>query len=1321
MRVGPYKLLQFLGEGGMGTVFLAEQSRPIRRMVALKIIKHGMDSTHVLARFEAERQALALMDHPNIAKVLDAGSISEAASEAPDGAEIPAPAAGPGRPYFVMELVKGVPITDFCDKNKLTMRQRLELFIPVCQALQHAHMKGIIHRDIKPSNVLVALYDGKPVPKVIDFGVAKAMAEPLTHRTLFTQIGQIVGTFEYMSPEQATLNQLDIDTRSDIYSLGVLLYELLTSVTPFDKDRLRQLALDQMLRTIREEEPMRPSVRLSSQAGALVTAAAYRGVEPPKLAGLLRGDLDWIVMKCLEKERDRRFVTAGSLAQDVERYLRDEPVTACPPSLSYGARKAYRKNKAAVFVAATIVVLLLAGVIGSTGQAIRATKAERAAARDRDAAVAASQEATDERDKTQAALTRLELSQKEMRANQYAWDIQSLQHVWEAGNVAEARGMLARQLPDLRGFEWHYWDRQTSPERSSGALQFPPELGSPKVGPSFGFRSFRADEWFFNADGRRVAHCGIMGQGNQGSKIALMVWDVATRKLLRSWVIPPEQIDGEDSDFVLDSGTSMSRDGKRVLLAGSYTRRRAPDPETGMMGPGFPRTSRHLILAWDVDSDRVLFDLRKVPNIERLRFFSVSRLSPDGRRFVTALGVDQRDPADRPADQPAFAGTKVWDLDAADREPVTIDGNIGNAGFVTFSPDGSRLVGGLSDNKRTPLLWDAATGKELHRWDFQANLVFSPGDGKLLAGAVLEGDNETKLTRVLKVFDARTGKQVSSYALPGDFSRQLNASLGQQIGGSPNPVFSPDGSLVVVPHSVPTDTVGGRRRVSLYFVKSDIGEILHTLEDPISGRIRRVDQNVYGRDPRFFSGDGKQLICRVDNEFRTFDVRTGQEVNTLRGHVNEIMAAVPTADGRYLFSLESDGMLKEWDLSPREPVRIATGERSPSLTVSADGAWVAWVHKTDDEQTATVQVCDTGGKQKPITLQPRPRNASGPDASVGPLLLSADGKRVARIRVNARRPGQTNVEPFIPLQDVTVWDVASGKELFHADLGRPDDVGSFNQPALSPDGATLVIIQHPRDDAKNRRSTIRVFDIQSRSERPAIAVDGRAIGPRFSPDGKRILSMVHVYNPDGGIAVHAAVWDLDRGVQVFSVDVGDKNAYVRSGGPYPWEVAGNVTPLWTPDGTRLALVEAANPQCRFLDAANGKLVKTVTLSPRAGTVGFRNRAGQFGAPFGQNFTIAFSPDGRRIAFQSTMRTGALTVSILDADSGKELLSLPTRSTGRPYDQSLAFSSDGHLLRRFDSDMLQSGAPDPDTGRPLLTTRVVVTTWDATPLPEPKQP
>jgi serine/threonine protein kinase len=358
--IGPYKLLQQLGEGGMGTVFLGEQEQPVKRRVALKIIKPGMDSAHVLARFEAERQALALMDHPNIARVLDAG--------ATDG----------GRPYFVMELVKGVPITRYCDQENLSPRERLELFVPVCQAVQHAHQKGIIHRDLKPSNVLVALYDGRPVAKVIDFGVAKATAQKLTERTLFTEVGQIVGTLEYMAPEQAELNNLDIDTRADIYSLGVLLYELLTGSPPFTSRQLRGVAFTEMLRLIREVEPHKPSTRLSSSE-ELPAIAARRKLEPKKLTKLVHGELDWIVMKCLEKERGRRYETANALGVEIQRYLADEPVLAGPPSSAYRLRKFLRRHRGRVLAILTLLLVLFVGAVVSTWEALRATEAEKQA------------------------------------------------------------------------------------------------------------------------------------------------------------------------------------------------------------------------------------------------------------------------------------------------------------------------------------------------------------------------------------------------------------------------------------------------------------------------------------------------------------------------------------------------------------------------------------------------------------------------------------------------------------------------------------------------------------------------------------------------------------------------------------------------------------------------------------------------------------------------------------------------------------------------------------------------------------------------------
>jgi serine/threonine protein kinase len=365
-QIGRYKLLQKLGEGGCGVVWMAEQEEPVRRRVALKIIKLGMDTQEVIARFEAERQALALMDHPHIAKVLDAGATDT------------------GRPFFAMELVRGTKITDYCDDHNLSTTQRLELFCLVCQAVQHAHQKGIIHRDLKPSNILVTLHDGAPVPKVIDFGIAKATQGRLTDRTLFTAFEQFIGTPAYMSPEQAEMTSLDVDTRSDVYSLGVLLYELLTGRTPFDAKDLMQAGLDEIRRQIREVEPVPPSTRLSTLAAVdRTTIAKYRGTAPAHLSTLLRGDLDWIVMRCLEKDRTRRYETPTALVADIARHLNDEPVEAGPPSRAYRFNKFVRRNRLLFGAIAAVIVALVFGTMISTWQAVRAARAERQAITER--------------------------------------------------------------------------------------------------------------------------------------------------------------------------------------------------------------------------------------------------------------------------------------------------------------------------------------------------------------------------------------------------------------------------------------------------------------------------------------------------------------------------------------------------------------------------------------------------------------------------------------------------------------------------------------------------------------------------------------------------------------------------------------------------------------------------------------------------------------------------------------------------------------------------------------------------------------------------
>lgn len=376
-RIGAYKLLQLIGEGGFGTVFMAEQERPVVRKVALKIIKLGMDTRQVVARFEQERQALAMMDHPNIAKVLDAGATDL------------------GRPYFVMELVKGDPIVEYCDRNNLGIRERLELFGQVCAAVQHAHTKGIIHRDIKPSNVLVSTQDGRPFTKVIDFGIAKATASKLTEKTLFTEHRALIGTPEYMSPEQAE-GSLDIDTRTDVYSLGVLLYELLTGTTPFTGKELRFAAYDEIQRIIREVEPPKPSTRLSSNAQTLVAIAARRDTEPRKLGVLVRGELDWIVMKALEKDRSRRYETASSLATDVGRYLSGEAVVAAPPSTTYRVRKFVRRNRGPVLAGSAVMAALVVGAVAFAWQA-------KVARHQRDLALSAQQAEAEQRAQADAA------------------------------------------------------------------------------------------------------------------------------------------------------------------------------------------------------------------------------------------------------------------------------------------------------------------------------------------------------------------------------------------------------------------------------------------------------------------------------------------------------------------------------------------------------------------------------------------------------------------------------------------------------------------------------------------------------------------------------------------------------------------------------------------------------------------------------------------------------------------------------------------------------------------------------------------------------
>src|SRR5262245_13754208 len=428
--IGPYKLLEQIGEGGMGLVYMAEQQRPVKRLVALKIIKPGMDTRQVIARFEAERQALAMMDHPNIAKVLDAGTTGETQDSS-------------GRPYFVMELVRGIPINEFCDQKGLSIRERLELFIQVCHAVQHAHQKGIIHRDLKPTNCLITLQHTVGVPKIIDFGIAKALGQQLSEHTLHTGFAQLVGTPLYMSPEQAEMNQLGVDTRSDVYSLGVMLYELLTGTTPFDQDRLKSAGFDEMRRIIREEEPETVSVRLSKTKGEMRNAVSK---PKSKFQNLKSSELDWIVARALEKDRSRRYESASALAADLQRYLNDEPVLACPPSALYRFRKFARRK---MRLLATLTVIAAALLVSVAALAFAYLQAKQ------------KQQETQQRQKeTQVALDgEREALSRERQSLYYHRIALADSSYWLANDVGQAERLLNDCPTEYRNWEWHYLQR----------------------------------------------------------------------------------------------------------------------------------------------------------------------------------------------------------------------------------------------------------------------------------------------------------------------------------------------------------------------------------------------------------------------------------------------------------------------------------------------------------------------------------------------------------------------------------------------------------------------------------------------------------------------------------------------------------------------------------------------------------------------------------------------------------------------------------------------------------------------------------------------
>jgi WD40 repeat protein/serine/threonine protein kinase len=853
-KIGRYKLLEQIGEGGFGVVYMAEQREPLRRRVALKIIKLGMDTRQVVARFEAERQALALMDHPNIAKVHDAGATET------------------GRPYFVMELVHGIKITEYCDQHQLSTHQRLELFMQVCHAIQHAHQKGIIHRDIKPSNILVTLHDGVSVPKVIDFGIAKATAgQELTDKTIFTQFQQFIGTPAYMSPEQAQMSGLDVDTRSDIYSLGVLLYELLVGKTPFDSKELLAAGLEEMRRAIREKEPMRPSTRVSSMVAEEQTTTAKRhGADAPKLINLLRGDLDWIAMKCLEKDRTRRYETANGLARDIERHLNSEPVVARPPSTVYRFQKFVRRNKVMVTAAATVAMVLVLGIFVSTWQAVRAMRAESTARTEAKRADQNAATATLNADKAKAAAN-------DLRRSLYVADMKMAHVALEEYNLGRARELLQKYLTESnprqtaslsptgghstsaeesRGFEWYYlW------QRSRGQEEF----------------SIRAHD--------KGVSCVAFSPNGQifataGGDLSVKVWETASRQLLKTF---PGFGRTSDATGLAPNSICFSPDGKLLAAADKDSivvwetvewREQARIPRespSDMNMVGLPvvfspdgntlaGAAAHAVQFWDRHTWR---PLPSVACEAAVRSLSIS-YSDDGR--FLALGFPN---GGRPSPR-----TEVWDSAAHIKQGEFAQRRIG---LLRFSPVNGLLTAG--DYEGTVVMWDPVKSQVVTRWNAHVSavrgLTFSR-DGKVL---VTCGDDQ-----VICFWEAAGRPPKLLTRLLGHLNRIWAIDL------------SPDGRTLI--------SASADGTVKFWSAS-------------YQGQGDELKQAV---TPLWFSADGR-ILGTIDTNavIRSWDVAARRQIDSVTLASNN---DVISADGQACVLRGTHGAIELWNLEKRE--RITT-------------------------------------------------------------------------------------------------------------------------------------------------------------------------------------------------------------------------------------------------------------------------------------------------------------------------------------------------------------------------------------------------------------